>query len=109
MAFERHATPRPVDAHSAEASAPPEAARLADGCTLGTAARHVSSGLRCTGLASLAGGCAPNTATMPALANPPSSPAKPVERTASQSVATASQAGGQRVRPLGGQQLGQAS
>jgi len=46
---------------------------------------------------------------MPAMATPPSSPAEPVERTASQPAATAPQTVGQRVRPLGGQQLGQAS
>jgi len=66
-------------------------------------------GCAALGLASLAGGCAPNTAATPAIANPPPSPAEPVEPAASEPAAIASAAGGQRVRPLGGPQLGQAS
>ncbi|MDO9714266.1 septal ring lytic transglycosylase RlpA family protein [Paracraurococcus lichenis] len=46
---------------------------------------------------------------MPVIAKPPSSPAEPVEPTASKPAGTATLADGHRVRPIGGQQLGQAS
>jgi len=99
MAFKRHHA-MPAHAHCTSAARrrmPPQG----KGLRVETAARRVAMGCAALGLASLAGGGAPNAAGMPAIADPPSSGAEPV--------ATASPADGQQVRPLGGPQLGQAS
>jgi rare lipoprotein A len=107
MASERHHT-LPVQAHRAsdERQRKP---RKGKSLLVGTAARRVAVGCAALGLASLAGGCAPNTVATPAIANPPPSPAEPVEPAASQPAAIASTTGGQPVRLLGGPQLGKAS
>ncbi len=107
MAFERHQTTS-VNAHRAKAMRR-QKPRTAEGRMAGAAAWQVAVGCAALGLTSLAGGCAPNTAAVPAIANPSSSAAEPVEPTASKPTGTATSADGQRVRPLGGQQLGQAS
>ncbi len=107
MASERHHTV-PVHAHRASA-ARRRKPRKAKGRTVGTAAWHAAAGCAALAVAFLAGGCAPDTAATPAIASPPSSGAEPVEPAASQSTAIASTTGGQRVRPLGKEQLGQAS
>jgi hypothetical protein len=99
MASERHHT-LPVRAHRASA-ARRRKPRKAKGRTAGTAPWRAVAGCAALGLASLAGGCASNTAAGPAIADPPSSPAEPV--------ATASPTGAQQVRPLAGPQLGQGS
>ncbi len=99
MAPERHHA-TPVHARRAS-SARRRKPRNGKGRTLGTVARRVAVACAALGLASLAAGCAPTTAATPAIADPPSSPAEPV--------GAASQTDEQRVRPLDGPQLGQAS
>ena len=107
MASERHHTlPVHADRASAERQRKP---RKGKRLLMGTAARRVAVGCAALGLASLAGGCAPNTAAMPAAANPPPAPAEPGQPAAPQPAAIASPTGGQSVRPLGKEQLGQAS
>jgi rare lipoprotein A len=107
MASERHHAV-PVPAHRASAARRREP-RKEKGRTAGTAAWRAAVGCAALGLASLAGGCAPNTAATPALADPPSSAAEPVQPAAPQPAAIASTTGGQRVRWLGKEQLGKAS
>ena len=107
MASERHHT-TPVRACCAPA-ARRRKPRKGKGRTVGTAARRVAMACAALGFASLASGCAPNTATTPVIANAPSPGAEPVGPAASQPAATPLATGGQRVRPLGKEQLGQAS
>jgi rare lipoprotein A len=107
MASERHQTV-PVPTHRASA-ARRRKPRKGKGHAAGAATRRFALGFVALGLAALAGGCAPNTAATPAIANPLSSSAEPVVPTASQPAAIASPTGGQRVRPPGKEQLGQAS
>jgi peptidoglycan lytic transglycosylase len=107
MASERHHTTS-VHAHRAS-GARRRNPRKGESRAAGRTAWGAAVGCAAFGLASLAGGCAPSTVAMPAAANPPSLGTEPVGPTAPPPAATASPTDGQRVRPIGGQQLGQAS